>query len=147
MRGPVIILPPSPGSKKARQCALPRGKRRTSGYDEGKVAFIEKETGVSRELSAGSSLTYYIAEHRFASPSLRFENAPLSEVIAALQKTSGRQISLDNAALGQKRLTIDLEGETFDNAIKTICASLNLEYAEKNGVYILKSRNSVTSPM
>jgi len=110
----------------------------------GKVAFIKKETGESRELSAGSSLTYYIAEHRFGTPSqLRFENAPLSEVIATLQKTSGKNISLDNAALGQKRITVNLEGESFDNAIKIICASLNLDYMEKDAVYILKNRDSI----
>jgi transmembrane sensor len=120
----------------------------------GKVAFIKKETGESRELSAGSSLTYYIPDHRFGDTKTtdlamtgashtRFENTPLSDVIAALQKISGRQISLDDVLLGQKRLTVDLEGETFDNAIKIICTSLNLEYTEKNGLYILKNKDSL----
>lgn len=124
----------------------------------GKVAFIKKGTGEYHELAAGSSLIFYVTEHRFGdmkatvpvdsgAGSLRFDNAPLSEVIAALQVASGKKISLTDPALGQKRLTVHLDGESFDNALKIICASLNLEYAEKNGVYILKSRNSVTSPM
>ncbi|HZE84428.1 MAG TPA: FecR domain-containing protein, partial [Puia sp.] len=118
----------------------------------GKVAFIIKETGESRELTAGSTLTFYVTEHRFgdikaADPadkgagSLRFDNSPLSDVITALQKTSGKKISLNDSLLGQKRLTVHLDGESFDNAIEIICASLDLEYAEKDGGYILKSKN------
>jgi transmembrane sensor len=121
----------------------------------GKVAFIKKETGESREISAGSSLCLYTTEHRFgeikATPTvnisndaLRFDNAPLSDVVAVLQKRSGKKILLSDAATAQKKLTAHLEGESFDNAIKIICASLNLEYAEKSGVYILKSRDTTT---
>jgi transmembrane sensor len=115
----------------------------------GRVAFVQKKTGEVRELSAGNSLTFYIRENRFGNmeaanavssetQSLVFSNSPLSEVIAVLQKVSGKKISLSDTALGQKRLTVDLNGIAFDNALKIICASLNLEYAEKNSGYILK---------
>ncbi|HWK03149.1 MAG TPA: FecR domain-containing protein [Puia sp.] len=120
----------------------------------GKVAFLKKETGESRELSAGSSLTYYNAVQRFgdirstgssisSAGSLRFDNTPLFEIIAALQKMSGKKISLSNAALGQKRLTVHLDGESVDNAVNIICASLNLESTVKDDIYILSSRDSV----
>jgi transmembrane sensor len=121
----------------------------------GKVAFIKKKTGESRELSAGSSLTYFIAENRFGdiktaadtgingASHLRFDNAPLSEVISALQKASGKPISLDDPSTGQKRLTVHLEGESFENAIKIICASLNLDYTENKGSYVLRSKDRV----
>jgi len=121
----------------------------------GKVAFIKKGTGESREISAGSSLCLYTTEQHFGEirstglanggpDSLRFDNAPLSDVVAVLQKLSGKKILLSDTATAQKKLTIHLEGESFDNAIKIICASLNLEYAEKSGVYILKSRDTAT---
>jgi transmembrane sensor len=119
----------------------------------GKVAFINKESGESRDLAAGSSLIYYVPERRFGeiqaadaaggnADSLRFDNSPLSEVIAVLQKVSGKKISLNDSALGQKRLTVHLDGESFDNALKTICASLDLESSEKDGVYILSGRTT-----
>src|SRR5258708_2702398 len=116
----------------------------------GRVAFIQKGTGESREVLAGSTLIFYIRENRFGNiqaaatlggaQSLRFNNSPLSEVLAALQKLSGKKISLSDPALGQKRLAIRLQGESFDDALKIICASLDLEYMEKNGEYILKTR-------
>ncbi|MHA4810908.1 FecR family protein [Flavitalea flava] len=122
----------------------------------GKVAFIKKETGESRELSAGNSLCYYIAEHHFgelrttdpanSGGSLRFDNAPLSEVINALQKVFDKKIRLNDTAIAQKRLTVHLDGETFDNDLRIICASLNLEYAETDGVYWVKTKDTEAHP-
>jgi transmembrane sensor len=107
----------------------------------GRVAFIQKRTGEVRELSAGNSLAFYTRQDRFGNmQSLNFSNSPLSEVIAALQKASEKTISLTDTALGQKRLTVDLNGIAFDDALKIICASLNLEYSEKNGQYILRKK-------
>jgi len=121
----------------------------------GKVAFVKKETGESREISAGSSLCFYSTQHRFGeikatepanngADSLRFDNSPLSDVITALQRLSGKKILLSDTATAQKRLTVHLDRESFDNNLKIICASLNLEYVEKNGIYILKSRDTTT---
>jgi hypothetical protein len=33
-----------------------------------------------------------------------------------------------------------LEGEGFEDAIKTVCASLNLDYGVENGAYVLRSK-------
>lgn len=120
----------------------------------GKVAFTEKKTGETRELSAGSTLCFYISEHRFGEirpadevsgggTSLKFDNSPLSDVIAILQKVSGKKIVLNDTAIGKKRLTAHLDEESFDNALKVICSSLNLDYTERNGVYILKVKDTV----
>ena len=117
----------------------------------GRVAFIKKETGESREISAGSSLVFYIAEKRFgrmetvdsaggSDGSRRFVDSPLEEVIAALEKSSGKKITLDDSIPGQKRLTIDIRGESVENSLKIICASLDLEYVEDNGEFILKKK-------
>lgn len=121
---------------------------------EGKIAFIEKETGASREIAAGGSGCYYNGEHRFGetrsaggitgTDPLRFDNAPLSEVITALQKASGKRIVLNDTATAAKRLTVHLDGESFEDALKTICASLNLEYTIDNGAYVLKSKGAAT---
>jgi transmembrane sensor len=116
----------------------------------GKVAFIQKATGESQEIAAGRSLVYYPTEHRFGknlpadsgADSMRFHNAPLSGVIVALEKVFGKKITIKDAALGQKRLTADLNGLAFTDALKIVCVSLNLDYAEKNGEYWLKARDS-----
>jgi transmembrane sensor len=116
----------------------------------GKVAFIQKATGESREIAAGRSLVFYPTEHRFGdilpadsgTDSMRFYNAPLSGVIAALEKVFGKKITIKDTALGQKRLTADLNGVAFADAMKIVCVSLNLDYAEKNGGYWLKARDS-----
>ena len=121
----------------------------------GKVAFIDKGTGESREISAGSSLCLYTTQHHFGElrstgladsidKSLQFFNSPLSEVITVLQKVSGKKILINDTAIRQKKLTAHLGGESFDNAIKIICASLNLEYDEKDGIYLLRNNDSAT---
>ena len=110
---------------------------------EGKVAFTNKVTGESRELTAGSSVLQLMTpghEGEIKTNELRFNNAKLSDVIAAVQERYGKKVALADSALGKKRLTIHLDGESFDDAVKVICVSLNLEsQADSNG-YILKDR-------
>jgi transmembrane sensor len=119
----------------------------------GRVAFIIKETGESREISAGGSLVYYVPEKRFgemktvdsaggSDQSRRYIDSPLEEVIAALEKSSGKKITLGDGIPGQKRLTIDIRGESVENSLKIICASLDLEYIEENGGFILKKKGT-----
>jgi transmembrane sensor len=125
----------------------------------GKVAFIQKATGELREVGAGRSLVFYPAEHRFGemrpadgfgaihsadsgADSMRFINAPLSGVVAALQGVFDKKITLSDSALGRKTLTADLTGVSFADAMKIVCASLNLDYAEKNGSFILSAKDS-----
>ncbi|MDO6429863.1 FecR domain-containing protein [Flavitalea sp. BT771] len=122
---------------------------------EGKIAFIKKDHGESREIAAGGAICLYTGAYRSGeiratypsgsnTDSLRFDNAPLSEVIAALQKISGKNIRLSDTLIGHKRLTVHLAGESFDDALKIICASLNLAYTGGNGEYILKNRDTTT---
>ncbi|HTI93806.1 MAG TPA: FecR domain-containing protein [Puia sp.] len=117
----------------------------------GKVAFIKKENGESRELAAGSSMVFYVLEKRFgevetadsaggSDGSRRYVDAPLKEVIAALERSSGKKITPGDGVTGQERLTIDIRGESVENSLKIICASLDLEYIEDNGGYILKKK-------
>jgi transmembrane sensor len=115
----------------------------------GKIAFIQKATGESREVAAGNSLLFYLRENRFGeiqptgrgAGSLRFRDAPLSGVITALQQVYGKKINLADSTIGQKRLTADLNGVTFADAVKIVCTSLNLEYIEESGDILLKSKD------
>lgn len=112
---------------------------------EGKVAYTDKVTGEVRELGAGSSVVQYMAPDRrgeIKTNDLRFDNARLSEVIAAVEERFGKKIGLQDSALGKKRLTVHLDGESFDDAVKVICASLNLESQTDSNGYILKNRGS-----
>ncbi|MBS1661815.1 MAG: FecR domain-containing protein [Bacteroidetes bacterium] len=113
---------------------------------EGKVAFTAKETAETRELSAGATLCLYeMAKNKGEmkisgnTDPLNFDNASLSDVIAALQKKYGMTILLQDSSAGQKRLTVHLDGESLEEAVKVVCASLNLEYISDKGNYILKN--------
>jgi len=117
----------------------------------GRIAFIKKETGESMEISAGSGLVYYVAERSFVGMKTadsaggpggpgRYVDAPLEEIIAALERSSGKKITLGDGIPGQKKLTIDIGGGSVENSLKIICATLDLEYAEDNGGFILKKK-------
>jgi transmembrane sensor len=114
----------------------------------GKVAFTKKETGETRQLGAGSSLCLYTATARHGEITttdsaglLRFDNSPLADVIAALRKQYGKNIRLGDTTLAQKRLTVHLDGESLEDAIKTVCASLHLDYSTDETGYILKKKD------
>jgi transmembrane sensor len=101
----------------------------------GRIAVTQKKAGVSREMNAGDSFTLYTGMD-----SLRFDNAPLLEILAALEKRSGKRIQLTDGSVAQKRLTLNLDGESLESSLRVICASLNLEYALKEGVYVLEKK-------
>jgi len=121
---------------------------------QGKVVFIKKETGESQVLSAGASLIFYIPENRFGQEmavdtasgrpagSRRYINSPLTEVIAALETASGKKIALGEGVPGQQRLTVDIQQDSVENDLAVICASLNLDYSENNGGFILKNKGT-----
>ncbi|TDW96251.1 FecR domain-containing protein [Dinghuibacter silviterrae] len=99
----------------------------------GKIAFFQKKTGETRDIGEGGHFCLY------TNP-LRFDNAPLSQVLAALEQRTGRTIRMDDTSYLQKKLTVNLEGETLANALQVICVSLNLDYTEKDGVIILSPK-------
>lgn len=103
--------------------------------DEGRVAFLQTRTGQSRQLGAGDSLSVYTG-----ADSMRFNDTPVAEILAALERQSGRKIVLSDASLGGRKLTVHLDGESLENSLRTICASLNLEYTLKAGVYVLDKK-------
>ena len=121
----------------------------TVAVSQGKIAFTEKVTGAMRELGAGEAVCLYTSLERRGevrasktiedSTSLRFDNAVLTTVISALEKRFGRQILLGDTSIAQRRLTVHLDGESFDDALKTICFSLHLQYSmEANGTILVK---------
>jgi transmembrane sensor len=116
----------------------------------GKIAFTEIQTGETKELSAGGSLCLYTAKQHsgelkvIASGSnLRFDNTPLQEVVDILQKQFGKRIVLQDSSIGQKRLTGHLDGESFDECIKIICASLDLESTPDSEGYLLRNKGAM----
>jgi transmembrane sensor len=115
----------------------------------GRVVFIRNSSQEARELAAGMVLSCVARatnpdisiDSTAFNQSLRFENTPLLEVVNLLQLAYGKRIVLGDAGLGQKRLTANLGGESFEHAIEIICGSLSLEYAEKNDVYLLRDKH------
>lgn len=130
-----------------------KGKEKINvAVSSGKVAFIINATNETKELTAGTSITFNINEKRFGDITntktgqiiqkalLNFDNSPLSEVIASVQKIYGNRIGIADSTIGQKRLTADFNGVPFENVINIICKSLNLEYSVKDSTYLLNEK-------
>lgn len=117
----------------------------------GAVTFNKQTSSESKELKAGKSLVYDITNDRFIEPSrtateedssivLTFDNTPLLDVIKLVQLKHNKNIRLENANTGKKKLTAALDGIPFDTALEIICKSLSLEYSIADSTYILKEK-------
>jgi transmembrane sensor len=115
----------------------------------GTVAFVRVATNEARVIHAGSGITFDSEHEKFGEiqmirssvsvePLLDFENTPLSEVVASIQKVYGEKIILPEA-LANRKLTAKLDGMPYHTALDVICISLGLEYSMKDNVYILKA--------
>jgi transmembrane sensor len=120
--------------------------------ESGRIAFVPVQTGDIREVGAGGAISLYTdARHGgelhveagggdFGEDSLKFDNTPLTQILEALARQSGKKIVLRDVVAGQKRLTLHLNGESLESALRVICASVNLEYRLEGGEYVLKKR-------
>jgi len=120
----------------------------------GKVACIRPATGMSRQVSEGMAVSYILSDRHFGEPILtglirdssrnllQFDNVPLSDVLGVLEKITGRVTRLEDPAFGRLMLTARLDGETYEDAMRIICVSLELEYTSSgvDGEGILKKR-------
>lgn len=116
----------------------------------GKVAFINNLNQEAKELSAGMSLKFITGKKSFdpvittdtvatEQNMLRFDNTALQDVILKLEKVYKIKIILTDDDLLRKRLTANLEGQSFESAISIVCQSLNIKYFEKNRIYYLEN--------
>jgi ferric-dicitrate binding protein FerR (iron transport regulator) len=119
----------------------------------GKVAFIKNSSGETQDLTAGISLTYFVQKNSFGPVSstgtvdysnrnyLGFHAMPLQEVLSVLQKEYGKTIRLDDSSFVQKKLTINLDRESFDSAIKVICTMFNFQVVMKDSTFVLARKD------
>lgn len=116
----------------------------------GKIAFIKTVTKESREVYAGSAISYNETEKEFGTIQgietsgafdnlLTFENTPLSDVIRSIQKVYARTVII-NGEIADRRLTAKLYGMNFNSAIDVICTSLDLEYSVDDSIYTLQAK-------
>jgi len=119
----------------------------------GKVAFTKRITRETRELSAGTSITYDVQKESFGDLKinsssgeldqlLNFDNTPLADVTAALHKVYGKKVIVKDQHIADRKLTAHLEGMSYKSALEVICKSLGLEYADNDSVYVLQERKS-----
>lgn len=105
--------------------------------NEGKIVFKQTNGNASRELIKGMSASYNIRENNFSpvtkksnAVSLKFANAALEEVIQQLEQAYEKKIVLRDASITGKKLTADLNGLSFKEAMQIVVASLHLQYKE-----------------
>lgn len=117
----------------------------------GKVAFESTATKETKELDAGSAVSFDEQQNEFSTIKaiessgafeklLIFENTPLSDVILSMQKVYGKSLVITDDIAG-KQLTAKLQGMPFDTAIEVICTSLDLEYTVRDTIYLLKDKS------
>ena len=128
------------------------GKKIHLAVSSGKVAFEINATKETKELNAGSAVSFDEQQHEFSAVKatetsgafeklLFFENTPLSEVILSIQKVYAKKVVITDSISG-KKLTAKLQGMPFDTAIEVICTSLDLEYSVRDTIYMLKDKRS-----
>jgi len=115
----------------------------------GRIDFIQKENRKSTEIVAGGAICLYTGSRRAegiretaagGADSLRFVDAPLSLILVNLEMRTGKRITLADPVVAQKRLTLNLEGEAFENALEVICTSAGLKYTIHDGTYVLERK-------
>lgn len=76
---------------------------------------------------------------------LAFEDAPLSQIVAQLERWYGTPVRIGDVSLRNRRLTASFRGESVEEVIAVIAASLGLEYAKVGQVYTFfpKGRSAV----
>lgn len=116
----------------------------------GAVEFRDKDS-VAKNLSAGMTLKYigrstksepliFIDSAAAADKGLlNFDNTVLNDVIAGFSSVYNKQIVLTDSALGTKRFTAHLDGQSFEDAMNILCKSLGIKYFKENDVYYLKN--------
>lgn len=128
----------------------------------GKIAFLSKGDSVAHDVAKGGTICLTTIARgapaiREVTPALpvvpaattagapgpaamRFTDAALFDVLGALEERTGKRIYLEDPTLGQERLTIDLEGKSFDDAAKRICTSLRLKCVFLEGAYVFEKK-------
>ena len=113
---------------------------------QGMIAFLQKGAAQPRQIAAGGAICLYTGHGHSGeisetipqdTDSLRFDNAPLSRVLGTLARHMGYPIRLTDSLAGEKKLTIDLSGESPDDALRVVCASMHLRYKLQAGTYIV----------
>lgn len=112
------------------------------GVNEGKVLFytytdsvlIEKGMAASMKASvkAAEPVNMNSNTWAYATRKLVFKDAPVSEVIGAVEKTYGRTIFVSNDNVKNCKLTATFDNDSVENIVLLIAESLNLKL-EKNG--------------
>lgn len=123
----------------------------------GKIAFLSKGDSVAHDVAKGGTICLTTiprtapairevtpavpaATTAAAPAAMRFTDATLFDVLSALEERTGKRIYLEDPALGQERLTINLEGKSFGDASKKICTSLRLKCVFLEGAYVFEKK-------
>lgn len=115
---------------------------------EGKVVFGKSNGNETRELTKGMSVGLYIQKNSFGtiikkvdSSLLEFDNTPLTEVIIKMEEVYGQKMVITSDEAGNRKLTANLSGLSFDDALQVVMTSLRLDYKVNNGVFELMEKN------
>ncbi len=116
----------------------------------GKIIFSKKTSRESRELNAGSAISFDIQHGAFGKIStiemsdearrlLAFDNASLSSVIEAISQVYSKKIIISDDIAGLK-FTGQLYGMPYNSVIKVVCESLGLVSSVSDSIYVISAK-------
>lgn len=74
-------------------------------------------------------------------PAFDFDNTPLSDVFAVLEKAYGVDIVYETDLLANRSLTVSLEDESLYDKLNVICKTIGVSYQIVDGQVIIESKN------
>jgi len=66
-----------------------------------------------------------------------FEQTPLTEVVAELQRVYNVAIELSNPALGQNTITGSFQNKPVESVLASICLTMNLQYTKAGNKFVI----------
>jgi len=66
-----------------------------------------------------------------------FEQTPLTEVVAELQRVYNVAIELSNPALGQNTITGSFQNKPVESVLASICLTMNLQYKNEGNKFVI----------
>ncbi|MBL7963361.1 MAG: FecR domain-containing protein [Flavobacteriales bacterium] len=122
-----------------------------SAYDSSAIVEVRVRSGLVRVVAAGDTATLtagqhaiydrtrHVLERRAAPPAevwgvrvLQFENAPLSLVVAQLQRIYGVQVAFSDESIGRCRLTTEFDDEPVETVLRIIAETFGLELLKES---------------
>jgi ferric-dicitrate binding protein FerR (iron transport regulator) len=113
--------------------------RAAKGFPETAVVLAANQASVCHQQNNPEAPRTIAANHLLGwlEEKIVFDQTPLAEVIAELQRVYNVSIELANPALGQNTITGSFQKKTIASILASICLTLNLRYTKEKNRFVI----------